>query len=154
MYSPFTFYFISMTKTHSQIPAAIQDADARALKILHQRLWHFTSVGLGNCHAARRVRREIEQLRTAAVPGRSKVPMPAMENSSSHCPSHIAAPEVGCRPDHALASLSLEQLTAGLAHLESIGLANSRSAQIVRGDPHRRAPHLRRSIYARALNIS
>ena len=103
-----------MTDTPSQIFAATQDVDARALKILNERLWHFTSVGLGNCRAAQRVRREIEQHQCRSGTGVSPV------NSSNRTGADARA--------------TIEQLTTGLAHLESVGLANSCAALIVRGE--------------------
>ena len=108
------------------------------LKTLHERLWHLTSVGLGNCHAAQRVRREIEQLRTAAVPGRSKVPMSSCGKLSSGSTGRVAAPGDGRCPPNALANQTLDQLASGLAHLESVGLTNSRAAQAIRSEIQRR----------------
>ena len=103
-----------MTKTHSQTAAAKQDAEAHALKILNERLWHFTSVGLGNCRAAQRVRREIERHQSRS--GTGVPPVSSLNRTGAD------------------ARATIEQLAAGLSHLESMGLANSRSAQIVRGE--------------------
>ena len=95
--------------------AVAQEADARALKILKERLWHFTSIGMGNCRAAQAVQREIEQRQQARMP------------------AHAQSPN-GTPPQFALANQSVEQLSAGLSHLVTVGLANSRAAQKITCD--------------------
>jgi hypothetical protein len=90
--------------------AAAREADARDLKILKGRLWHFTSIGMGNCRAAQKVSSEIEQRQQAQTPTRTQSP--------NETP-----------PQYVLANQSVEQLTAGLSHLVSVGLANSRAAK-------------------------
>lgn len=52
-----------MNDNHTPITAA-RNANTRALKTLKEllaRLWHFESVGLGNCQAAQRTRRELNE---------------------------------------------------------------------------------------------
>lgn len=102
----------------SQTTAAA-NAQARALKLLEERLWHFTSVGLGNCRAAQRVRREIE----------CRVALNSATHKLTNSPTLTEA---------ALANQSIDHLTAGLAHLEAVGLGNSRAAQLNRRELSRR----------------
>lgn len=102
-----------MTETHLQIPAAAQNADALAsetLKNLQARHWHLASVGLGNCRIAQALQREIERRQNDSATG--------------------VSPVSSCNRTGKDARATIEQLTAGLAHLESVGLANSRAAQI------------------------
>lgn len=53
-----------MNDNHSQPSALARPADnlaTKTLKDLQARLWHFESVGLGNCQAAQRTRRELNE---------------------------------------------------------------------------------------------
>ena len=106
-----------MTDTPSQIPAAAQNADdlaSETLQNLQARHWHLASVGLGNCRIAQALQLEIERRQNDSDTGVSPI-------------SSLNRPGADARA-------TIEQLTAGLAHLESVRLGNSRSAQIVRGE--------------------
>ena len=128
-----------MTDTHPQTSAAAPDADSRAVKILNERLWHFTSVGLGNCRAAQRVRREIEHYQQSqAAADVSPLKLPSNIRSGNGADSRRLLLANAKPPPNPLANQTIEQLTAGLAHLESVGLANSRAAELNRRELRRR----------------